>query len=194
MAAEQKNKKSAEESAAENGGKKASGGEPKRKPGKKRKTAGGGKNKYERFVRYKLTLIESKKRMGWSDEEIAKYLGIAYSTFKIYKGKYEELSAALRAGADEACAEVENALFRRAVGVTKIIKKPIKVREVLYDNGKRTKETERIEYAEEEVYFPPDVSADVFYLTHRDKEHWGKDAGGPDDTETGVIIIPEADK
>ena len=152
----------------------------------------GKKDKYHRIVRDKLTLILHWKRMGWTDEEVAKRLGIAYSTFKVYKGKYEELSAVLRAGADEANAEVENALFGRAVGMKATVKKPMKVKTVEYENGKRVREEEKIEYGEEEVFVPPDVTADVFYLKNRMPDRWG-DKRNPDGEErkTGIVLIPE---
>lgn len=154
----------------------------------------GKKDKYHKFVADKLTLIVHWKRMGWTDEEVAKRLGIAYSTFKIYKGKYEALSAALRAGKEEADATVENALFERAVGLKTIVKKPIKVKEVLYENGKRVKEIEHIEYGEEEVFIPPDVAADKFYLENRVPERWrGQKTPDGDERKLGVILIPEVE-
>lgn len=178
-------KKSAEKSAAEKKRKKKNTKSAKTETFKKR-------DKYTRFVRDKLSLIVHWKRMGWTDEEVAKRLGIAYSTFKLYKGKHEELSAALRAGKEEADAEVENALFERAVGLKTVVKKPIKVKEVIYEDGKRVKEIERIEYGEEEVFVPPDVTADKFYLENRVPERW-RNAKAPDDDERklGVIMIPE---
>ena len=133
--------------------------------------------------------------MGWTDEEVAKKLGIAYSTFKIYKGKFEALSAVLRAGADEANAEVENALFEKACGMKTIVKKPIKVRETVFENGKKVKELDRIEYADEEVFVPPDVTADMFYLKNRVPDRWGerREAMG-DERMTGVILLPAAEE
>lgn len=177
---------SAAKSAAENG---------KRKSKKRSAKTGvcGKKDKYHRLVADKLTLIAHWKRMGWTDEEVSKRLGIAYSTFKLYKGKYAALSAALRAGKEEADAEVENALFHKACGMKETVKKPIKVKEVLYENGKRVKEIERIEYGEEEVFVPPDVTADMFYLKHRVPERWGEQKPHDDERKTGVILIPSAD-
>lgn len=178
-------KKSAAKSAAK---------KKKKKSGKRSAKTGvsGKRDKYHRYVRDKLTLIVHWKRMGWTDEEVAKRLGIAYSTFKVYKGKYEELSAALRAGADEANAEVENALFGRAVGMKTTVKKPIKVKTVEYENGKRVREEERIEYGEEEVFVPPDVTADMFYLKNRMPDRWGERKQAEDDErKTGVVLIPE---
>lgn len=169
---------------------------PKKKKSTKRSAktgVSGKKDKYHRLVRDKLTLILHWKRMGWTDEEVANRLGIAYSTFKIYKGKYEELSAVLRAGKDEADAEVENALFGRAVGIKTTVKKPMKVKTVEYENGKRVREEERIEYGEEEVFVPPDVTADMFYLKNRVPNRWGdKRQSAEDERKTGIILIPEA--
>ena len=163
--------------------------------GKKKKTAPGKKDKYHRFVGPKLKLILCWKRMGWTDEEVAKKLGIAYSTFKIYKGKYEALSAVLRAGADEANAEVENALFEKACGMKAVVKKPVKVRETVFENGKKVKEIERIEYAEEEVFVPPDVTADMFYLKNRVPDRWGERKDTWDDERmTGIVLLPTAEE
>ena len=160
---------------------------------RKRQKEPGKKDKYHRFVEPKLKLILSWKRMGWTDEEVAKKLDIAYSTFKIYKGKYDGLSAVLRAGADEANAEVENALFEKACGIKTIVKKPIKVREAVFENGRKVKEIERIEYAEEEVFVPPDVTADMFYLKNRVPHRWGERKEILDDERaTGIILLPEA--
>ena len=182
-----KNKKSAEESAVKNGAKKSS----KKASGKKKKRLPGKSNKYERYIKYKLSLIVSWKRLGWSDADIAKRLDVAYSTFKVYKDKYPELSAALRAGKDEADGDVENALFSRATGIKQVLKKPMKVKETVFENGKKVKEIERIEYGEEEVYFPPDVNADKFYLENRVPERWRQNKdGSEDDSGTGVVIIP----
>ncbi|BFH60735.1 transposase [Paenibacillus azoreducens] len=78
--------------------------------------AGGRKSKYESHVKPKLLLIEAWARDGIIDEDISKKLGIAYSTFKLYKEKYSALSAALKRGKEVADVEVENALFKRATG------------------------------------------------------------------------------
>ena len=50
--------------------------------------------------------------------------------------------------------------------------KPIKVKEVLYENGKRISEKEHIEYADEEIYIPPDTTAQIFWLKNRKPEEW----------------------
>ena len=55
------------------------------------------------------------------------------------------------------------------------------------------KEIERIEYAEEEVFVPPDVTADMFYLKNRVPDRWGDKRELVDDERpTGIILLPEA--
>jgi len=78
--------------------------------------AGERKTKYHSHVEPKLLLVEAWARDGIIDEDIAKKLGIAYSTFNVYKTKHSELSEALKKGKEVADVEVENALFKRAVG------------------------------------------------------------------------------
>ena len=54
------------------------------------------KGKYYTHVEPKLFLIECWARDGLTDEQIAKKVGVAYSTFRDYKNKYSALSAALK--------------------------------------------------------------------------------------------------
>ena len=42
-------------------------------------------------------------------------------------------------------------------------------------DGKRVKEVEHIEYADEEVYIPPDTTAMIFWLKNRKQEKWKND-------------------
>lgn len=52
------------------------------------------------------------------------------------------------------------------------MKKPIKLREEKQKAGEGKIVTERIQYVDEEVYYPPNVAALIFYLKNRDPEHW----------------------
>lgn len=128
--------------------------------------------KYDTNVKGRLVEIEAWARDGLIEEQIAKNLGVAYSTFKLYKKSHSALSAALKKGKEVVDIEVENALLQKAIGIKETVKKAIKVKEVTYDQGKRVKEIERIEYADEEVYIPPDVTAQIFWLKNRKPEAW----------------------
>ncbi len=131
------------------------------------------KGKYQKWLEPEnLILLEGWARDGLTDEQIAHNMGIAYSTFKEWKNKYPAISATLKKGKEVVDTEVENALLQKALGMTKTIQKPIKLKEVLYDNGKRTSEKEHIEFVEEEIFIPPDTTAQIFWLKNRRPDKW----------------------
>ena len=59
--------------------------------------------------------------------------------------------------------EVENALLRRALGYT-----------ITLSKQKVTKDGDVIDY-EEEVHYPPDVTAQIFWLSNRKRKDWKRD-------------------
>lgn len=128
--------------------------------------------KYESYVLPKLKEIEQWARVGDIDETIAKKLGIGYSTLREYKKNYPELAEALRKGKAVIDFTVENKLLERAQGFVKTVKKPIKVKNTIYENGRKVKEEERIEYVEEELYVPPEPSCIFFWLQNRRPGIW----------------------
>ena len=74
------------------------------------------KSKWETHVKDKLILVEGRARNGLTDEQIAKNLGIAYSTFREYKKKHSAISADLKKRKEVIDFEVENALLKRTLG------------------------------------------------------------------------------
>lgn len=114
------------------------------------------KSKYFTHVEPKLTLIEGWARDGLTDEQIAKNLGIAYSTFREYKNKYSALSASLKKGKEVVDYEVENALLKRALGY--------EYDEVTYEHGKETKRVTK--------QVAPDTTAQIFWLKNRRPDKW----------------------
>lgn len=152
------------------------------------------KSKYESLVEPNLFLIECWARDGVIEEEIAKRLGIAYSTLRIYKGKFSALSAALKKGKEVSDYEVETSLYKKAMGYTVEVKKAFKVRNIEYENGKKVRETEEIQYATEEVHIPADTTAQIFWLKNRRPDKWrDKPLEIADDNEekTGVVLLPD---
>lgn len=131
------------------------------------------KGKYQEWLEpEKLILIEGWARDGLTDEQIAHNMGIAPSTLYEWKKQYSEISEVLKKGKEIVDRLVENALLKKATGEIRTIRKPIKVKEVLYENGKRISEKEHIEYADEEIYIPPDTTAQIFWLKNRKPEEW----------------------
>lgn len=125
----------------------------------------GRKNKYITHVQPKLILIEGWCREGLIEKDIAKKLGVAYSTFRKYKNEYSALSAALKKGKEIADYEVENSLFKRAVGYEYEEKKVIN-----YINEDGTEREFKREVQKKQV--PPDVTAQIFWLKNRKPDKW----------------------
>lgn len=62
-----------------------------------------------------LLRIQGWARDGLTDIQIAKNMGISYSTFKDWKSKYPALSTALKETKDVVDRQVENALYQNAM-------------------------------------------------------------------------------
>lgn len=119
-----------------------------------------------------LLRVQGWARDGLTDEQIARNMGVAYSTFRDWIGKFSALSASLKKGKAPVDYEVENALYKRATGYTVKLKKPIKVKTTKRITGKGEVTEERIEYADEEQYIPPDTTAQIFWLKNRRPDKW----------------------
>lgn len=131
------------------------------------------KGKYEYWLTPEgLLKLEGWARDGLTDEQIAKNMGINVKTLWTWKNKHDPICNALKRGKEVVNRQVENALLRKALGDTIVLKKPIKTKEVLYENGKRVKETEHIEIVDEEVLLTPDTTAQIFWLKNRKPDKW----------------------
>lgn len=139
---------------------------PRASPGKATR------GKYESHVLPRLEFVKAAARMGNSEEEISKQLGVSYSTFREYKKKHPELQAALSEGADDANGAVVNALHRRALGYTVKVRKVFKIKKPVIEDGRKIAEEEVLETGEEDVHVPADTKAIIFWLTNRIPELW----------------------
>lgn len=120
-----------------------------------------------------LLLIEGWAREGLIDKEIAQKMNVSEPTLNNYKKKYPEIKEALRKGKELVDIEVENALLKKALGYNVEVQKAFKIKDIIYnENGRKISETERIEYAKEEVHVPADTTAQIFWLKNRKKVQW----------------------
>lgn len=136
------------------------------------------KSKYETDVLPRLIEIEAWKRDGLTNEQIMKNLGIGRDSFYRYKDKYSEFSDALKKGKEIADIEVENALFKRAIGY----RYKEKIKEVKEIDGKKT-----VFIKEVEKEMPGDVGAQIFWLKNRKSSKW-KDKQDIDIEDNNVSI------
>lgn len=130
----------------------------------------GRKNKYETVILPRLNEIKELIKQGYTDKEVAEKIGISYTTWKTHKRKIPSFSSLIQESREIPIKNIEDSLYLQALGFTKTVKKAMKLKEVQYDNGKRLKEIERVEYYDEEVYIPPSVSAGQFLL-----KNWARD-------------------
>ena len=110
-----------------------------------------------------LLLIEGWARDGLTDVQIAKNMGISYSTLRAWRDRFSALSAALKRGKEVVDREVENALFKSAIGFV----------------------------GPDEKYYPPNITAQIFWLKNRKPAAWrDKPVEVENDEDTGIIMMP----
>lgn len=118
-----------------------------------------------------LIKIEGWAKDGLIDEQIASNIGVSYSTFREWKKRFPALSAVLKKSKDVVDRQVENALFKSAIG---------------------------FEYEEETVtnagdvvtvrkYSKPNTTAQIFWLKNRKRNQW-TDKSEVDVTGTVVFM------
>ncbi|NCB72309.1 MAG: helix-turn-helix domain-containing protein, partial [Clostridia bacterium] len=77
------------------------------------------KGKYQEWLEPDgLLKLEGWARDGLNDEQIAKNMGINVATLYKYKNLYSKINEALKRGKEVIDIEVENALYKRAIGYT----------------------------------------------------------------------------
>jgi len=115
---------------------------------------------YESRIKPRLEEIGYWCRDGLIDSDIAGKLGISYGSLRNYRDKHPELAEILRNSKDAADYKVENSLFKRACGFKETVKK-----KSILKNGE-------IVGTVDEVYYPPDTLACIFWLKNRRRDLW----------------------
>lgn len=125
------------------------------------------KGKYARWLKPEsLTLLEGWARDGLTDEQIAQNIGVAVCTLYDWEARFPEISEALKKGKEVVDYEVENALYKRAVGYTY----EEETKEMSRDprTGEITRQTVRVT----KKHVPPDVLALIYWLKNRKPKAW----------------------
>ena len=120
----------------------------------------------------KLLLLEAWARDGLTDEQIAGNMGINVRTLYLWKKKSVQIFQSLKVGKEVADIEVENALRKKALGFRETEQTVSTRRTVEYENGKRIREVTEPVVTEVEKYYPPDTTAQIFWLKNRKPEKW----------------------
>ena len=123
------------------------------------------KGKYHDWVTPEgLTLIQGWARSGLSNEQIAENIGINQATLYTWVKKHNEINEAIKKGKEVSDYEVENAMYKSAIGyeveeVKTFIEKT--------EDGKEKKKIERTT-----KHIAPNVTAQIFWLKNRKPDEW----------------------
>ena len=146
--------------------------------------------KYEEWLTEEgLLLIGGWAMDGLTEEQIAHNMGIAYSTFREWKKTYPALSAVLKKNKEVADRYVENALYNKATGFTATDRVVSSKKLVEYKDGKRVREVTVPVVVEVERYYPPDTTAEIFWLKNRKPDHWRDKQNMEVNGEGKVMIV-----
>lgn len=110
-----------------------------------------------------LIKLTAWSRNGLNDEQIAHNIGISRQTLYKWRKKDNRIEDALKKGKEVTDYEVENALFKKAIGG---YYEETKERIETID-GKEVKITETTK-----KYYPPDTTACIFWLKNRKPDTW----------------------
>ena len=115
-------------------------------------------------------------RDGLTDEQIAKNMGIRQSTFYEWQNRFPEISDTLKKGKAPVDLEVENALYKNAIGYD--YEETVTEIEELA-GGKQKKHIRKIK-----KHKPPDVTAQIYWLKNRRPDKWRDKPLTVEDTST----------
>lgn len=132
-----------------------------------------------------LTKLRGWSRNGYTDDEIAKEIGISRRTLYNWKERYEPIREALSKGKDIYDNEAEEALHGLVTGYY-----VDEVRETISEFGdKQTVKSHK--------YIKPEITALIFWLQNRQPDRWRdkriQTAADNSDKSSGVVILPEID-
>lgn len=121
-----------------------------------------------------LILVEGWARDGLSDKQIFHNLGVSEDVFYKWKRERPEFKEALKKGKEVVDREVENAMYKRAMGYEVVEEK------VFVEGDKR-----RVERTKKQV--PPSETAQIFWLKNRKPVEW-RDKQEVDQTNRNINI------
>lgn len=140
--------------------------------GSNKKSNAGRKDVWTTTIEPNLDNIKKWLKKGSLESDIIKNLGISSSSYYKYKAEKTELMDIVSSVRELQCEQIQNALFKKAIGFhetdTKTSwKKPL---------GEDDDKAEFVYKDEFKKYYPPDVSAGLILLKHWDKkQQWTND-------------------
>lgn len=117
--------------------------------------------KYEDWLTEdKLILLSGWVKEGLTNEQLVEKMGINRSTFYRWKDEFKDFKDILKRTKEVVDYEVENALFKRAMGQTIELEEQRLGRDGVIITLKK------------KMYIPPDTLALMYWLNNRKSSHW----------------------
>ena len=136
----------------------------------------GRKDVWSTVIQPNMKKIQQWLADGATEKQICNNLQIGISTWWAYKQKHPEFVEFILTSRVKAVSKLESAMFKSACRFERTRRRAMKVKEIEYENGRKLREIERIEYYDEPEYYPPDTTAGIFLMTNWAKDSYARDA------------------
>lgn len=124
------------------------------------------KPKYDKWLQKEnLLLLEGWRRDGLDLAQIAHNMGINRTTLYKWCNDHSDIDNALKKGAEVSCYEIENAMYKSAIGHYVEEQEMIETSDEITGQKVITKKVHR-------RYVPPNVTAQIFILKNRRSDFW----------------------
>jgi len=170
---------------------------PRSKSANKPKAANSSKRSRGRPSDFKPEYCEQAEKLckllNATEEDLAEFFEKGLATISRWKVRHAEFREALKRGKILADMGVAERMHESAEGFEWDEQQAIKLKTVEYENGKRVRESERVEIVTVHRVKPPDTMAGMYWLNNRQGGKWrqrqeitGKD-GGPVDVNLNEV-------
>jgi len=109
------------------------------------------------------TIAAALRRRGYTLDEVARVFGVYPQTIRKWANQHPDFDVALKETKDEADAQVEDSLLKRALGYDY-------TETEVYKSSTGGKKTVRV--VEKKKHIPPNVTAMIFWLKNRRPDLW----------------------
>ncbi len=133
----------------------------------------------KQIIQENIQTIEEWALQGMTKKEIAKCLGVGYSTFRDEINQipgtlalFKKIAITKKDCNKEKVENVEESLYKKAIGYNYIEEVPVKVKNEYFDEDGNKYTKEEVEVVQVKKHSPADVQAAKFFLTNRAKRIW----------------------
>jgi hypothetical protein len=145
----------------------------------------GKRNKWISHIKPNLNRIPKLRRQGYTEEQIAKIIGVGWTTLKKYKKLEPSLLSALETGKEMLIEDLEETLYQKGLGGRKVTKIKNTYKTI---SGKKV-----IVKVEEQIdELSPDTGALIFALKNLAPDKWKDRREYETVTEEDKVIIVNA--